>query len=126
MGADKSLNELRLEAKIEAMKIERNFWVEQGKMLQNQLQTWQKMYADLYDQLGRGVVTDSTLKENLAMASDALREPLTSVAAIEALVSSQKPDTQGSYTNKGGRNEPRLEDKAASHDSWRVRDSRAN
>lgn len=60
------------EAKQQALLIERDFWVEQGRNLQNALQTSQRMYADLYDQLGRGVVTDESIAENLALASQEL------------------------------------------------------
>lgn len=88
-----------LQAKQEALLIERNFWVDQGRNLQNNLQTWQRMYADLYEQLGRGVVTEQDVKDNLALASEYLRQPLASVEAIAALVASQKPDTQGNYTS---------------------------
>ena len=55
----------QLEAKQAALLIERDFWVEQGRSLQNNLQTWQGMYSRLYDQLGRGVVTTEDIKENL-------------------------------------------------------------
>lgn len=85
-------------AKYEALLIERNFWVEQGRQLQNQLQTWQRMYSDLFDQLGRGVVTEQSIKDNLALASEELRQPIATVEAVNALVAAQKPDTQGAYT----------------------------
>src|SRR5699024_1303258 len=78
--------------------VERDFWVEQGRSLHNQLQTRQRMYADLYDQLGRGVVTEDSLAENLALASQELRQPLTTVEAIRALTSSMEEASQGTYT----------------------------
>lgn len=86
------------EAKQKAVLIERDFWVEQGRSLQNQLQTSQRMYADLFDQLGRGVVTEDSLAENLALASQELRQPLTTVEAIRALTSSMEEASQGAYT----------------------------
>ena len=99
-----------LESKYEALLIERNFWVEQGRTLQNQLQTWQRMYSGLYDQLGRGVVTDQNIKDNLALAAEELRAPIATVEAVSALVSMQKPDTQGAYTAvSGSRGQPQLE-----------------
>lgn len=98
----------RLQGKMQAMLVERNFWVEQGRNLQNQLQTWQRMYADLFDQLGRGVVTEQSIADNLALASEELRQPVTGIAAVEALVASQKPDTQGKYTQVGGRDDKRI------------------
>lgn len=86
------------EAKQKAVLIERDFWVEQGRSLQNQLQTSQRMYADLFDQLGRGVITEDSLAENLALASQELRQPLTTVEAIRALTSSMEESSQGAYT----------------------------
>lgn len=86
------------EAKQKAVLVERDFWVEQGRSLQNQLQTSQRMYADLFDQLGRGVVTEDSLAENLALASQELRQPLTTVEAIRALTSSMEEASQGVYT----------------------------
>lgn len=88
----------KLDAKVRALTIERDFWVDQGRELQNQLQTWQRMYAGLYDQLGRGVVTDQSLAENLALASEELRQPIASVEAIRAMTAMLKDDTQGAYT----------------------------
>lgn len=86
------------DAKQKALLIERDFWVEQGRSLQNQLQTSQRMYADLFDQLGRGVVTEDSLAKNLALASQELRQPLTTVEAIRALTSSMEEASQGAYT----------------------------
>ena len=85
-------------AKQQALLIERDFWVEQGRNLQNSLQTSQRMYADLFDQLGRGVVTDSSIADNLAMASEHLHQPLTSVEAIRGLTASMHESTQGEYS----------------------------
>ena len=85
-------------AKQQALLIERDFWVEQGRNLQNSLQTSQRMYADLFDQLGRGVVTDHSISDNLAMASDHLHQPLTSVEAIRGLTASMHESTQGEYS----------------------------
>lgn len=95
------LENRQLDAKNKALLIERRFWVDQGAMLQNQLQTWQKMYADMFDQLGRGVVTDESVAENLALAAEELRQPIAAVAAVEAAFSMLKADTQGQYTAVG-------------------------
>lgn len=97
----------QLEAKQAALMIERDFWVEQGRALQNTLQIWQNMYSRMYDQLGRGVVTSEDIKENLALASERLRQPLTSVEATRALTASMSAATQGDYTsvNATNRNE---------------------
>lgn len=85
-------------AKQQALLIERDFWVEQGRNLQNSLQTSQRMYSNLFDQLGRGVVTDQSIADNLAMASDHLQQPLTSVEAIRSLTASMDKATQGEYS----------------------------
>jgi hypothetical protein len=90
------------EAKQQALLVEREFWVEQGRNVQNALQTSQRMYADLYDQLGRGVVTDESIKDNLALASEQLCQPLTTVEAIRALTSTMDKATQGQYTASHG------------------------
>lgn len=87
-----------LKAKQQALLIERDFWVEQGRSLQNNLQTWQRMYSSMFDQLGRGVVTDQSIADNLAIASEHLQQPLTSVEAIRALTASMDTATQGGYT----------------------------
>lgn len=86
------------EAKQRAVLVEREFWVEQGRSLQNALQISQKMYAGLFDQLGRGVVTEDSIAENLALASQELCQPLTTVEAIRALTSSMEEASQGAYT----------------------------
>lgn len=85
-------------AKQQALLIERDFWVEQGRNLQNSLQTSQRMYADLFDQLGRGVVTNESISDNLAMASEHLHQPLASVEAIRGLTASMHESTQGEYS----------------------------
>ena len=92
------------EAKQKAIVIEREFWVEQGRNLQNALQTSQRMYSNLYDQLGQGVVTDQSIADNLALASQELCQPLTSVEAIRALTSSMDKATQGNYTARNTSN----------------------
>ena len=98
------------QAREKALLIERDFWVEQGRSLQNQLQTWQRMYSGLYDQIGRGVVTEESISENLAMASEELRQPITTVEAVRALTAGLKDNTQGQYTSvKGGRGTKKLE-----------------
>ena len=86
------------ESKQKAILVERDFWVEQGRSLQNALQASQRMYAGLFDQLGRGVVTEDSIAENLALASQELCQPLTTVEAIRALTSSMEEASQGAYT----------------------------
>lgn len=95
-----------LKAKQEALLIERDFWVEQGRSLQNNLQIWQKMYSSMFDQLGRGVVTDQSIADNLAMASEHLQQPLTSVEAVRALTAFMDTTTQGRYTHLNTQDKP--------------------
>lgn len=94
---------VKLAAKNKALLIERNFWVQQGRELQNQLQTWQTMYANMFDQLGRGVVTEESVAENLALAAEELRQPISVVEAVNAAFAMLKDDTQGQYTSIGKR-----------------------
>ena len=89
----------QLEGKQVALIIERDFWVEQGRNLQNNLQTWQRMYSGMYDQLGNGVVTDQDIADNLAVASAQLKQPLTTVEAIRSLTACMDAATQGKYTS---------------------------
>lgn len=98
----------RLTARNEALLIEREFWVEQGRSLQNQLQTWQRMYSGLFDQLGRGVVTDQDIKDNLALAAVELRQPVAAVEAVRAMTAMIAGGTQGSYTGVRGISKPHL------------------
>lgn len=86
------------QAKQNALLIERDFFVEQGRALQNQLQLANRMHADLFDQLGRGVVTEESIANNLALASEELRQPLTAVEAIRGLTASMHESTQGEYS----------------------------
>lgn len=89
----------QLEGKQVALIIERDFWVEQGRNLQNNLQMWQRLYSGMYDQLGKGVVTDQDIADNLALASAQLKQPLTTVEAVRALTASMDAATQGKYTS---------------------------
>lgn len=86
------------QGKQKALLIERDFFVEQGRSLQNQLQLANRMHADLFDQLGRGTVTEESIANNLALASEELRQPLTSVEAIRGLTASMHESTQGEYS----------------------------
>lgn len=89
----------KLQARHQALLIEREFWVEQSRHLQNQVQQWQRAYAGLLDQLGKGVVTEESIADNLALAAKELREPITSVEAVRSLIALQSDATQGEYTS---------------------------
>ncbi|EPF1490218.1 hypothetical protein ACEPT8_23555 [Pseudomonas aeruginosa] len=107
----------RSKAREQGLLIEREMWVEQGRQLQNQVQTWQRMYASLFDQLGRGVVTDKDIQDNLALATEAMRQPITAVEAVRAAFAMCQEATQGQYTSVGRRNKPRRVAKEGS-DEW--------
>ena len=83
-----------LKAKMTALVIERDFWVEQGRSLQNQLQAMQRAYAGMFDQLGKGVVTDESIANNLALASDVLQQPIDQVEAMRRMVALQGTTVQ--------------------------------
>lgn len=93
----------KLKARHQALLIEREFWVEQSRHLQNQVQQWQRAYAGLLDQLGKGVVTEESIADNLALAAKELREPITSVEAVRSLIALQSGTTQGNYTSVSNR-----------------------
>ncbi|HBP5240212.1 TPA: hypothetical protein L5669_003485 [Pseudomonas aeruginosa] len=107
----------RSKAREQGLLIEREMWVEQGRQLQNQVQTWQRMYASLFDQLGRGVVTDKDIQDNLALAAEAMRQPITAVEAVRAAFAMCQEGTQGRYTSVGRGNKPRQVAKEDS-DDW--------
>lgn len=65
------------------------------------------MHADLFDQLGKGVVTEQTLESNLALASSELRQLIAVVESLNAAFAMLKENTQGRYTSvsRGGSRE---------------------
>lgn len=89
----------KINGRTTALLVEREFWVEQSRGLQNQIQQWQRMYAGLLEQLGKGVVTEQSIADNLALAAEELRQPITQVEAVRALIATMDSTTQGSYTS---------------------------
>lgn len=99
---------------IERLRIERDFWVEQGRSLQNQVQTWQRLYAGLLQHIERGGC-DESLKAELENMREELSRPVVGVEAVRALTAMMQGGTQGEYTAvSGGRGTaPTLPGKAA-------------
>ena len=92
LSAEKALNQ--------ALMIEREFFVEQSRTLQNHTQTVYRLYASLFDRLSSMSVTESDIRENLEMAVKELRKPLATVEAVRVLMSARDDSTQGAYTKR--------------------------
>lgn len=81
----------------DALVRERDFWVNQSRALQNQVQMWQAMYSGLLKEIAVGEVRPN-VAEAVNLATEALEIPLTPVEAIRALQAQMRPSTQGAYT----------------------------
>ena len=90
--------EPKLRLEVAALKIERDFWVEQARNLQNHLQTVMRGQAAMLEQMARGGIQESEVLQSIEQVQQELRQPLTSVEAIAALTASIRPGTQGAYT----------------------------
>jgi hypothetical protein len=92
----------------DALILERDFWVNQARTLQNQVQMWQTMYSGLLSEIAKGEV-----KPDVAAAADvamsALQAPLTAVEAVRAFMAQQLETTQGRYTPRHAGEPPALE-----------------
>ena len=104
----------RLRLEIAALKVERDFWVEQARNLQNHLQTVMRGQAAMLEQMARGGIQESEVLQSIAQVQQELRQPLTSVEAVAALTASIRPGTQGTYTqvhcDEKGRSKTALSD----------------
>ena len=96
--ADAERDIQRLLAKIAVVEQEREFWTEQARALQNHLQTVMRGQAAMLDQMARTSMTADDVQQCVAQVSAELRQPLTSIEATKALVSSVREHTQGAYT----------------------------
>lgn len=93
-----------LQGRIDGLVQEKHFWVEQSRAMQNQIQTWQRLYAELLQQAARGPIADDELRSHVSDVCEQLRKPVTGVEAVMALTSSLLTGTQGAYTPvEGGR-----------------------
>ena len=100
--ADAERDVQRLLAKIAVVEQEREFWSEQARALQNHLQTVMRGQAAMFDQMARTSMTADDVQQCVAKVSHELRQPLTSIEATKALVSSVREGTQGAYTAVAG------------------------
>ena len=86
------------DAQLAHLKVERDFWVEQSRALQNQLQTVLRSQAGLFEQMARSTVMPDDVHAAITDMASQLRQPLTTVEAVAALASSAREGTQGGYT----------------------------
>lgn len=90
----------QLRLQLAAMKIERDFWVEQSRTLQNHLQTVLRGQAAILEQIGRSAVGADDVHHAIAQMGAELRQPLTTVEATVALASAAREGSQGAYTSR--------------------------
>ena len=98
--ADAERDIQRLLAKIAVVEQEREFWSEQARALQNHLQTVMRGQAAMLDQMARTSMTADDVQQCVAQISHELRQPLTSIEATKAVISSVREGTQGAYTSR--------------------------
>ena len=87
-----------LRAKLAVVEQEREFWTEQARNYQNHLQTVMRGQAAMLDQMARTSMTADDVQQCVAQVSAELRQPLTSIEATKAVISSVRDGTQGAYT----------------------------
>jgi len=87
-----------LQLKLAAMQQQRDFWTEQARTYQNQLQIVFGTQATILEQLSKSAVCTEDVHVAIASMAADLRNPQTTVAAVEALAASCRPGTQGRYT----------------------------
>lgn len=97
----------RLEREIERQKAqlvvkgqECEFWTEQARNFQNHLQTVMRGQAAMLEQMARTSMTADDVQQCVAQISHELRQPLTSIEATKAVISSVRDGTQGAYTSR--------------------------
>ena len=89
-----------LRAKLAVVEQEREFWTEQARNFQNHLQTVMRGQAAMLDQMARTSMTADDVQQCVAQISHELRQPLTSIEATKAVISSVREGTQGAYTSR--------------------------
>ena len=88
----------RLTAQLMVSKQECEFWTEQARSLQNHLQVVMRGQASMLEQMVRSTMTSDDVQQCVAQVSAELRQPLTSIEATKAVISSVREGTQGAYT----------------------------
>lgn len=94
----------RLKAQLLVVEQEREFWTEQARNYQNHLQTVMRGQAAMLEQMARTSMTADDVQQCVARVSHELRQPLTSIEATKAVISSVREGTQGAYTSRIPRN----------------------
>lgn len=92
----------RLKAQLVVKGQECEFWTEQARNYQNHLQVVMRGQAAMLEQMARTSMTSDDVQQCVAQVSHELRQPLTSIEATKALVSSVREGTQGAYTAVAG------------------------
>ena len=88
----------RLKAQLLVVEQEREFWTEQARNYHNHLQVVMRGQAAMLDQMARTTMTAADVQQCVAQVSAELRQPLTSIEATKAVISSVREGTQGAYT----------------------------
>ena len=94
----------RLKAQLAVKGQECEFWTEQARNYQNHLQTVMRGQAAMLEQMARTTMTADDVQQCVAQVSHELRQPLTSIEATKAVISSVREGTQGAYTSRIPRN----------------------
>lgn len=90
----------RLKAQLLVVEQEREFWTEQARNYQNHLQTVMRGQAAMLEQMARTSMTADDVQQCVVKVSHELRQPLTSIEATKAVISSVREGTQGAYTSR--------------------------
>ena len=93
----------RLKAQLLVTKQECEFWTDQARNLQNHLQAVMRGQASMLEQMARSSMTADDVQQCVAQVSAELRQPLTSIEATKAVISSVREGTQGAYTPVNGK-----------------------
>ena len=95
---DLAAENAQLRTRLMAMQVERDFWSEQARTIQNHLQTVLRSQASILEQMCRSAVCEGEVHAAIADMSTQLRQPLTTVEATMALAAAARDGTQGNYT----------------------------
>ena len=110
VAPDPVTENVQLRLRLSAMQVERDFWMEQARNIQNHLQTVLRGQANILEQMGRSAVCEDDVHAAIADMGNQLRQPLTTVEATAALAAASRKGSQGAYTSVSGhRNHGKLE-----------------
>lgn len=90
----------RLKAQLAVKSQECEFWTEQARNYQNHLQVVMRGQAAMLEHMARTTMTADDVQQCVAQISHELRQPLTSIEATNAAISSVREGTQGAYTSR--------------------------